>query len=215
MASGNDGVVMPMQSFFTMWWPEQSEHTQKLVNQLVKNKQLGFVNGGQVAPLASLLARSDDENDAEPCHAYPHILASARFSSCCALIWHETRCMHLKGLNAAVTLSVKPSEDTYGAQPSRSSRMCTPAQSHICAFQHLRNASVTKSGTELKGRLFRTQVCPARRGCGALCGNDRSDDGGAPVPGPDLWLQPTHRLAGGPIWALLHSGFSHDWSAGL
>ncbi len=29
-----------------MWWGEQSEATQKLVHQLVKNGQLSFVNGG-------------------------------------------------------------------------------------------------------------------------------------------------------------------------
>ena len=43
-------TLLAMQSFFSMWWAEQAEHTQKLVQQLVKNKQLGFVNGGQAAP---------------------------------------------------------------------------------------------------------------------------------------------------------------------
>ncbi len=43
---GSDFVGVLTQSFFTLWWPEQSEHTQNLVRQLVKNKQLGFVNGG-------------------------------------------------------------------------------------------------------------------------------------------------------------------------
>jgi hypothetical protein len=35
-----------LQAFFSMWWGEQSEATQKLVHQLVKNGQLSFVNGG-------------------------------------------------------------------------------------------------------------------------------------------------------------------------
>lgn len=39
-------LVLAVQSFFSMWWAEQSDHTRKLVHQLVKNKQLSFVNGG-------------------------------------------------------------------------------------------------------------------------------------------------------------------------
>ena len=36
------------QAFFTRWWAEQTKRTQALVQRLVADGQLGFVNGGWV-----------------------------------------------------------------------------------------------------------------------------------------------------------------------
>ena len=44
----SDSASWHVQSFFSMWWEEQSEATQQLVRQLVKRGQLSFVNGGCV-----------------------------------------------------------------------------------------------------------------------------------------------------------------------
>jgi hypothetical protein len=39
-------MFLMAQSFFTMWWGEQTDSTKDLVRQLVKSGQLDFVNGG-------------------------------------------------------------------------------------------------------------------------------------------------------------------------
>ena len=36
------------QAFFIRWWREQDERMQRLVRRLVRDEQLGFVNGGYV-----------------------------------------------------------------------------------------------------------------------------------------------------------------------
>jgi Glycosyl hydrolases family 38 N-terminal domain len=41
-------AAMLMQAFFIRWWTEQDERMQRLVRRLVRDKQLGFVNGGYV-----------------------------------------------------------------------------------------------------------------------------------------------------------------------
>jgi Glycosyl hydrolases family 38 N-terminal domain len=37
-----------MQAFFTRWWHEQDKRMRRVVRRLVRDKQLGFVNGGYV-----------------------------------------------------------------------------------------------------------------------------------------------------------------------
>ena len=37
-----------VQAFFTRWWHEQDKRMQRLVRRLVRDKQLGIVNGGYV-----------------------------------------------------------------------------------------------------------------------------------------------------------------------
>ena len=49
--------VWVRQAFFTRWWAEQTERTQALVQRLVADGQLDFVNGGwvQVRTLLSIM----------------------------------------------------------------------------------------------------------------------------------------------------------------
>lgn len=53
---------MCVQSFFTKWWAEQSDEKRELVQQLVRNGQLDFVNGGWV--------QNDEASSAQLCHQH-------------------------------------------------------------------------------------------------------------------------------------------------
>ena len=135
---GTDWMSVTMQSFFTMWWPEQSEQTQKLVTQLVKNKQLGFVNGGQVAPLTFSLQQAAADRNAQPYHEHSacHRIAPAQSSACCecAPIWRSVSGIHLKAALSAATLSLDCSDGTHNAQLSH----VHPSKLSHLRLQHVR-----------------------------------------------------------------------------
>ena len=48
MADAMQTAALMVQAFFTRWWHEQDQRMRRLVRRLVRDKQLGFVNGGYV-----------------------------------------------------------------------------------------------------------------------------------------------------------------------
>ena len=48
MADAMQTAALMVQAFFSRWWHEQDKRMQRLVRRLVRDKQLGFVNGGYV-----------------------------------------------------------------------------------------------------------------------------------------------------------------------